>query len=201
MNRCLRINSMRFAWMLAALCALAFASACAICPLAMAAEQPAAPYVDGVSYNYDSDDAVATKPNDIAWDIAVGFSENIAVPLEGADDSFIQRNMDRVHLYTTDGGEVKGWHASVQGGGKRVIYIELDQWLKPLTEYQVVVDAGIEAAERDAASMREYRETFKTGSMCPDGLTIYQNIWIALGVVLVLIGVAVQVVRVKKRRR
>lgn len=201
MNRCLRINSARLACMLAALCALAFAFACAICPSAMAVGQPAAPYVDGVSYNYDGDGAVATKPNDIAWDIAVGFSENIAVPLEGSDDSFVQRNMNRVHLYAADGSEVKGWHASVQGGGKRVIYIELDQWLKPLTEYQVVVDAGIEAAERDAASTSEYRETFKTGSMCPDGLTVYQNIWIALGVMLVIAGIAVQAVRVKRRRR
>lgn len=199
MNRYLKQSGNRRVHMLVVLCALVFLS-WILCPTAQAAEE-APVQVDGVSYNHDGDGAVSPKPNEAAWDIAIDFSENVAVPLEGADDSFVQRNMDRVHLYTADGREVFGWYASVQGGGKRVIYIELDQWLKPLTEYQVVVDAGVEAAERDAATASEYRETFKTGSMCSDGLTIYQNIWIALAVLLVIAGVVVQVVRVKKRGR
>lgn len=186
---------------LAAFCALLTLIAGLVCPRAFADERSQEVFVEGVSYNHDAGGAVATKPNDIMWDVAVDFSVNVAVPVEGADDGFIQRNLDRVHLYKADGGEVQGWHASVEGGGKRVIYIELDGWLAPLTEYQVVVDAGLEAAESDGVLTCEYRESFVTGAMCSNGLSVYQNVWIALAVLVVIGGIAIQVWRVRGRKR
>lgn len=201
----MQVNTGR-AWRLcalAALCALALWALCPLCPRASADEYLPEVYVEGVSHCYDDDGAVDTRPRLDAgmWDIAIGFSVNVAVPVESGEDGFIQRNLDRVHLYRADGSEVDGWYASVEGGGKRVIYIELEDWLDPLTEYQVVVDAGLEAADGSSAMAAEYRETFKTGAMWPDGLTVYQNAWIALGAFVVLAGIATQAVRVARRKR
>lgn len=186
---------------LAALCALLVLIAGLVCPRAFADERPQEVFVEGISYNHDAGGAVTTKPNTIMWDIAVDFSVNVAVPAEGEDDGFIQRNLDRVHLYKADGSEVRGWHASVEGGGKRAIYIELDEWLDPLAEYQVVVDAGLEAAESNCVLASEYRESFMTGALCTNGLTVYQNAWIALAALVSIGGIAIQVWRVRGRKR
>lgn len=152
---------------------------------------------EGVSYAYD-DDGVRCEPSN-AWNIAVGFSTNVAVA-DGGDDGFIQRNLDRVHLLKADGSEAPNWHASVQGGGRRVIYIELEDWLDPLTEYQVVVDAGLEAADGTSATTSEYRETFKTSSATKNGLSVYQNIAIVAVPVFLVLGIIVQVARTQRQR-
>lgn len=160
------------------------------------------PEVTEVSYARDADGAlVKPQPAGPSWNIAIGFNMNIAVAADGDDDSFIERNLTRVHLYKADGSEVSNWHASVQGGGKRVIYIDLEDWLEPLTEYKVVIDAGLEAADGSGAMQQSYVSTFKTGASCRNGLDVYQNLWIALGLILVAAGVAVQAVRVRRPRR
>lgn len=154
---------------------------------------------EGVSYAYD-DDGVKCEPSN-AWNIVLGFSGNVAVALEGEDDSFIQRNLSRVHLLKADGSEVGNWHASVQGGGKRVIYIELEDWLEPLTEYQVVVNAGLEAASGVNTMPAQYQETFKTGSMTKNGFTVYQNICFVVIPLLLTVGIGVQIARVRRQGR
>ena len=160
------------------------------------------PEVTEVSYARDTDGTlVKPEPINPSWNIAIGFSTNVTVAEDGADDSFIERNLARVHLYKADGSDVANWHASVQGGGKRVIYIELEDWLEPLTEYKVVVDAGLEAADDSGTMQQSYVSTFKTGASCRDGLSAYQNLWIALGVLLLVAGVAVQAIRVRRSRR
>ena len=153
---------------------------------------------EGVSYAYD-DDGVKCEPSN-AWNIVIGFSENVAVPAEGADDSFVQRNLNRVHLLKADGSEVGNWHASVQGAGKRAIYIELDDWLEPLTEYKIVVDAGLESADGTAMLPATYTETFKSSSQTKTGLTVYQNVALAAVPLLLAAGIAVQVVRMRRQR-
>ncbi len=151
-----------------------------------------------ISYAYD-DDGVRCEPNN-AWNIVLGFSGNVSLALEGEDDSFIQRNLSRVHLLKADGSEVGNWHASVQGAGKRAIYIELDDWLEPLTEYMIVVDAGLESADGIAMLPATYTETFKTSSQTKTGLTVYQNVALAAVPLLLAAGIAVQVVRTRRQR-
>lgn len=187
--------------MLAAFCVLILLMVGLVCPKAFADERLQEVFVEGVSYNHDANGAITTRPNTMMWDIAVDFSVNVAVPLPGADDGFIQRNLSRVHLCKADGSEVRGWHASVAGGGRRVIYIELSEWLEPLAEYQVVVDAGLEAAESDDVLASEYRESFVTGALCSNGLTVYQNAWIVLAVLVVIAGIVIQAWRVRGRKR
>ncbi len=152
---------------------------------------------EGISYAYD-DDGVRCEPSN-AWNIAIGFSANVAVA-DGGDDSFIQRNLDRVHLLKADGSEAPNWHASVQGGGRRVIYIELEDWLEPLTEYQVVVDAGLETADGSSVLTSEYRESFKTGSATKNGLSVYQNVAIVAVPLLLVAGAIIQVIRTRRQR-
>ena len=186
----------RFAY---ALCATAIVFCVLLSWLVVTASAYATDLVcEGVSYAYD-DDGVKCEPSN-AWNIVLGFSGNVSVALEGEEDSFIQRNLSRVHLLKADGSEVGNWHASVQGAGKRAIYIELDDWLEPLTEYKIVVDAGLESADGTAMLPATYTETFKTSSQTKTGLTVYQNVALAAVPLLLAAGIAVQVVRMRRQR-
>lgn len=191
-----RTMQYRFAY---ALCATAIVFCVLLSWLVVTASAYATDLVcEGVSYAYD-DDGVKCEPSN-AWNIVLGFSGNVSVALEGEEDSFIQRNLSRVHLLKADGSEVGNWHASVQGAGKRAIYIELDDWLEPLTEYKIVVDAGLESADGTAMLPATYTETFKTSSQTKTGLTVYQNVALAAVPLLLAAGIAVQVVRMRRQR-
>ncbi len=129
------------------------------------------------------------------------FDKNVSYA-KGGDDSFVQRNIERIHLVRVNGTEVAGSYVTASNleSDKKYFTVMSTSWLDPLTEYRVVVDAGMEAQNGEDISGESCVFTFKTSAMLTNGFTVYQ---IAIAVVLVLAlaaGIAIQAVRISKRR-
>ncbi len=147
-------------------------------------------------------DLVSPDPGP-AYYLFVEFDKNVSYANNNADDAFVQDNLGKVHLRKESGEDID--FARIGGahdqGDRRLIYVYLEDWLAPLTTYQVVVDPGIRAANGEDVSTEEYVFTFKTSALCSNGLTVFQMVSIAIVVVVFAVGVVVAPVRVSRRRR
>lgn len=136
--------------------------------------------------------------------VQLQFDKNVSYAQEGRDDSFLEENAKRLHLRYMDGTDVEGAEPYLFNTreSRQWLGIRTLQWLRPLTEYQVVVDPGIMAANGMDVTDQEYVVTFKTGPECEDGVNAYAKMAIALVIFAVVVGIAVSVVRqVCLRRR
>ena len=147
-------------------------------------------------------DVVPPEPTGI-YRLVVEFDKNVSWARRGEDDSFVKENLEKVHLVYEDGTPVEGAEIKPAYGqsDRRLIYVFADDWLRPLTTYRVVVDAGIVAANGTDATDQPYEFEFTTTADCENGLTIYENVAIPVVGVLVVAGIAVQVVRTARSRR
>lgn len=150
----------------------------------------------------DVTDAVSPEPSQ-SWYISIQFSKNVSYANDGRDDAFVSKNAALVHLVGPDGSEVEGY--TVKPGNSResrqIIYIVTDVWLAPLTTYQVIVDAGVIAANGTDVLAEPYVFKFTTSAQCSNGLSLYENVGIPLIAGLLALGVVVQVVRVRRNAR
>jgi len=135
-----------------------------------------------------------------AWKFWLHFSKNVSYANNGQDRAFIEDNAAKIHLLTEDGKEVEGY--AVRPGGtqeeRQVMYIDLHEWLEPLTVYQIVVEPGILAANGSDVSTERYVITFRTSALCQNGLTVFENALMVVVPVVVAAGVVGAVI---KRRR
>lgn len=130
------------------------------------------------------------------------FDKNVGYAQEGQDDAFVKNNEAKVHLTYADGTLVEDAFASTipSMDYRRIIGVYTPEWLKPLTEYRIVVEPGIMAANGRDVSDQEYVIEFKTGAECSDGMTVYEKVALGLFGIAIGCGVAVGIVRVVRRR-
>ncbi len=138
-----------------------------------------------------------------AYLLSVQFDKNVSFAAPGKDDAFVEENLSKVHLIGPDGTEVAGSYAAGahDHGDRQLIYIYCDEWLQPAAEYQVVVDAGIVAAngEDELGAAKVY--TFTTSDELQNGWTIHELAIVVAVAIALVAGVCVQVVRVARRNR
>lgn len=147
------------------------------------------------------DGRISTQPNS-AYLLYVQFDKNVSYAQPGADDAFVDDNLSKVRLTTADGTEVAGsWTSGAHDHGDRqLIYVHCDEWLKPLTEYHVVVDAGVTAGNGTDELGKSVEFTFYTDDSLSNGWRIRYIVAVVATVLAVVGGVAVQLVRVAKRK-
>ncbi len=138
-----------------------------------------------------------------AYLLYVQFDKNVSYAAPGKDDTFVEENLSKVHLVGPDGTEVAGSYA---GGAhdhsdRQLIYIYCDEWLQPAAEYQVVVDAGIVAANGEDQLEATKVYTFVTSDELQNDWTIHELVVVSAIVVALAGGVCVQVARVVRRSR
>ena len=137
------------------------------------------------------------------YDMMLQFSKNVSFVQEGRDGAFVENNKKLIHLLDKHGNEVEGFW--IREGGtfeeRTVMYIEIEDWLYPYTEYFMLVEPGIMAANGEDVTTEQYLISFKTGGLQPNGLTLPQNVAIAVAVVFVLLGIAIQILRIRKNRQ
>ena len=131
------------------------------------------------------------------------FSKNVAYAQVGRDRAFIEENKSLISLRRADGKPVEKYGVTVGYGHdeRQVIYLFPNEWLSPLTKYQIVVAPGIQAANGEDVTTEEYVIEFTTDPYCENGLTIFQNIGIIVGVSVLALGIVVQLIRRKLSRR
>lgn len=180
-------------------CMLLGASSMAFAPCAYADGGVA---VTSVAFQEDVDPQAVPCKDPAAYLLCVEFDKNVSYARDGQDDTFVTENLGRVHLRYVDGTDVENVrvYGAHDQGDRRLIYVETQGWMRPLTVYHVVVDAGVTAANGEDVLASEYVYEFKTDSSCSNGLSVYENVMIPAAVVLVAVGVAVQAVRVRRRR-
>lgn len=132
----------------------------------------------------------------------ITFDKNVSYPKSLDDDAFIDRNLERIRIVRQRDGYVVASHAFAyrQRDDRKCLYLFLDEWMDPLTDYEIVVDAGIEAANEVDVMDEEYRFAFKTGSLCKIGLTVFQIGWIVGAAALLAVGVVWRIRRVCRER-
>lgn len=135
--------------------------------------------------------------------IGVLFDKNVAYAQTGTDDTFIKENESRMHLQYADGTPVEGTWAegTYNFDARRGIYIGIPDWLSPLTTYRIVVEPGITAANGIDVLQEEYVFEFTTSALCRNGLMLYDNILIAVAVIVAICGIVVQIVRTARARK
>lgn len=146
-------------------------------------------------------EGVDTSPS-VVCVATLQFSKNVAY--NNGDGDFAYRNERRVHLYGPDGQEVAGSRlllAYYDHSLRQYIQVCTDEWLAPLTTYTLVVDEGVEAANGEDVSTCAYTVTFRTGPDCQNGFTVYENAAMVAAPSLAACGVAVQLVRNRRRAR
>jgi hypothetical protein len=148
----------------------------------------------------DGETGVSPEPYK-PWKFAMQFSKNVSFAQEGRDDAFVANNLSKVKLLGPDGKEAENYvvNPGSSQGERQVIYISTDKWLDPLAEYQIVVEPGLIAANGQDVSSEQYVITFKTSEQREDGFTVYQVVIFQSLALLVVVGIAVQIVRTKKR--
>lgn len=141
-------------------------------------------------------------PLDHVWKLSLHFSKNVSYANAGRDDAFIKQNLSRIKLMTANGEEAEGYH--VRAGGtqseRQTIYIDIDKWLKPLTEYRIVIEPGIQAANGEDVSTTRYVVKFKTNAQCENGFTVYQNAMIFVIPAILLAGGITAIIRQRVNR-
>jgi hypothetical protein len=160
-------------------------------------------FVEGDVQVSQSDGLVSPEPGASSY-LIIEFDKNVAYPNYERSDDFAENNLSLITLEKADGTPVEDYSvvAGVSNDDRRVFYIYIYDWLDPLTEYQVVMAPGIEAANGEDVSDEEYTFTFKTDARCKNGLSIYENIGIPTVGILLLCGMTFQIVRsVRQRRR
>lgn len=161
-------------------------------------QMAAALSVEGVFFANGADsEAAPTTPEEVNWDIAISFDGNVAV-YEG-DEFVVDANPSFVHLQYADGGEVNGWHARHDGGfqGKRALYIEYDEPLRPLTRYRVLIDSGVTTADGSESLGKQYVYYFTTTPQIAEGISVFH---IALGTIALVAVAAGSLVMTRRRR-
>ena len=145
---------------------------------------------------------LSPKPG-AAYLLYVQFDKNVSYAAPGKDDAFVVENLSKVHLVGPDGVEVAGSYTAGahDHGDRQLIYIYCDEWLQPATEYQVVADAGIVAAngEDELEAAKVY--TFVTSDELQCGWTIHELAIVGVVAIALLAGVGIQFVRVARRSR
>lgn len=135
--------------------------------------------------------------------ITLIFDKNVGYADAGRDDAFIENNVEKVHVLDAQGNEVEG--LTVCAGSSReerqLLYVDITEWLAPLTTYTVYIDEGIQAANGVDVSTESYEFTFRTSAQCSNGLSLYQNILIPTFIILIVCGVATGIIRTRKERR
>lgn len=187
--------------LVSAMCVLLFAACLAPVAAAPAFADGGVHYT-GIYFGSAKPDAVPPEPH-LGYLAVLEFDKNVSFANDGRDDAFIQQNIDKVHVRRAwDGTEVGGF--AIKPGGTReerqLIYINNDEWPAPITAYEIVMEPGIAAANGQDVTDREYVVTFTTGPQCENGLSIYQNVGIPVGIALLVAGAVVQAVRVHRRR-
>lgn len=136
--------------------------------------------------------------------ISLGFNKNVSYVREGDDPSFVEENAKKVSLRRADGEPVGvEWRVGTSNTFDARYFLEImvDGWLDPLTDYEVVVEPGIVAANGIDVSDREYVIPFRTSEECADGLSVYEKAGIVLLTAAVVAGVAAGVVRMRREKR
>jgi hypothetical protein len=150
----------------------------------------------------DGQQDVDPKPP-LAWKFSLHFSKNVSFPRDGADPAFIANNLSLVRLEKSDGSLVGAYRvrAGFSMEERGLIYIDLDDWLEPLTTYRIVVEPGIRAANGEDVSTERYTIEFKTGPQLSFGMTVFEVVALVCVGLFVVAGATVQIVRVVRRRR
>lgn len=134
------------------------------------------------------------------------FSENLSwySMEEGADLSFLDDNAALVTLEKADGTPVEGVdaysyyeEASLEEG---VIYLDLEGWLDPLSDYQIVVEPGLTTYDGSAVSTERYVVEFRTDGQLSWGPTVFQVAAVVAVVACVAAGIVAQLVRRRRQR-
>lgn len=154
--------------------ALALAGACAL-----GAMLPAPAFADGgvafvEAYYMGDAEALSPAPSNI-WSVSLHFDKNVGFARDDQDDSFVAENLARFHLYDSTGAEVEGvrFYLGSSHEERQLIYMGIDEWLKPLETYTLVADAGITASNGVDVTDKPYTVTFKTSAACSNGLTVF----------------------------
>lgn len=150
-------------------------------------------------------DSVNPAPNLMAagWTLSLHFDKNVGYDNAGTGDEFIQENTQKVHVLDDRGNEVEGIvvHPGSSREERQLLYVQVTEWLKPLTTYTVRIDEGIQAANGTDVSTQAYEVQFTTSAECPNGLNVYQNILIPGSIIVVVGGIVAATIRTRKERR
>lgn len=136
--------------------------------------------------------------------IALEFDKNVGYADAGRDAAFIENNIEKVRVLDAQGKEIEEdyvVHAGSSREERQLLYVDITEYLAPLTTYTVYIDAGIQAANGVDVSTESYEITFRTSAQCSNGLSLYQNISILTCVILIACGVTAGIVRTRKERR
>lgn len=136
----------------------------------------------------------------------LAFSENLSwySMEEGADLSFLDDNAALVTLEKADGTPVEGVdvysyyeEASLEEG---IIYLDLEGWLDPLSDYQIVVEPGLTTFDGSSVSTERYVVEFRTDGQLSWGPTVFQVAAVVAAAICVAAGFAAQLVRRRRQR-
>lgn len=148
----------------------------------------------------DSDE-MSTVPGG-AYNVSLVFDGNVSYASSGTDGaSFVEENLAKVYVVDAQGKRVDSFAA--KGASSRdeqkVIYLMSSEWLNPVSEYTIVVEAGVRSAHGEVTKV-EYRSVVGTTSQTPFGLSIYQVWGIAGATIALFVGILTAIVRKKAAR-
>jgi hypothetical protein len=146
---------------------------------------------------------VDPTPYGDTWKFSLHFSKNVAYARDEADSALVTENLALVRLERVDGVPVGTYR--VRAGGtmqeRSLIYIDIYDWLEPLVEYRIVVEPGIRAANGEDVSDERFTLAFKAGPQLSNGMTVFGVASLICVGAFILVGLAVQCVRVRRWRR
>lgn len=156
--------------------------------------------VTGVSYNGEPD-AVHCQPNEDMWDIAIEFDENVG--WNTLDAQTPADNLLCIHLEEGNGTAVSGWsvRTGVSSDERTVLYVELEEPLKPLHEYRLVIDPELCTASASETLGVRYVTYFTTEPNLASGLTVFQVVGVVGAVLVFVCGVGAGVARRRREQR
>jgi hypothetical protein len=138
------------------------------------------------------------------YKFSLQFSKNVAYARGGAPTGFIEDNIALISLQRADGKPIEAAYHVRAGGSfdeRMLFYIDLYDRLQPLTDYCIVVEPGITAANGVDVSTERYVVNFRTDASLENGMTLYEVAAIVAFVTFGAAGIVVGCARFARKRR
>jgi hypothetical protein len=158
----------------------------------------------GTNWVYNEEAQAGEQEAFTSWKFALQFSKNVSWARNGEDGAFVEHNLALISLERADGKPMDATYRVRAGNSqdeRTVIYIDLLSRLSPLTDYRIVADAGITAANGEDVSAVRYEINFRTDATLPGGMTVFGVIAIACFAVFIAAGLAIGALRLRRRRK
>lgn len=156
-----------------------------------------------------SPEDVSPKPHDLVEGSSLAliyFSDDVLMASDDnearseAENAISNSNREKIHLLC-NGAEVRGCLFEGEAGKESLVHVANLEWLWPLATYTVQIDAGITSLDGASSTSESYSFEFVTSDLCANGLSLSQNIALAGACVVLVTGILVTAIRIKRGRR